>query len=693
MFATRQKPDYGGLGSIEVGPRVPGEAPVRRSTLAKNGLATTPVEGVNTVYDVLRYVARTYGNKPALGWRDVVDIVEEQKQVTKLVDGKEVSQTTTWKYFQLSGYTYISFAELYTIVHDIARGLADLGLQRSDILNIFAATSQHWQFVQHACMALGMTVATAYSTLGEAGLTHSLNEPEVAAVFTDADLLDIFARVLPNTPSVRLVVYSGEAAPAVLDKIRQTRHDVRIVTLDEVREAGRHSQTKIEHRAPQADDVALIMYTSGTTGPPKGVVLKHSNLVSAVAGVDLILGHHMEPDDTMLHYLPLAHVLEYLVELSFMFLGITAGFGRVKTLTDASVRNCKGDLAEFRPSLLAAVPAVWETIRKGILDQVNKAGTFKKTVFNTSVRAKRASIPGISQLLDNTVFKVVKEKTGGRLRMTMSGGAALSKVTQEFLSTTLVDILQGYGMTESCGMCAFLPPEFFQLGVAGAPVPCVEIKLIDVPDAGYLSTNPLPQGEILIRGPVVTSGYYKRPDLNNDPTIFDPPEKGGWLHTGDIGQWNKDGTLSLIDRVKNLVKLQNGEYVALEQLEAIYRSAPVSATIAVIANGGVRQPIAVVVPHEAHLRAALGLSANGKDLRELCATPGAAEVVLAECNRAGKAQGLKGAEMLSAVVLTADEWTPESGLVTAAMKLQRRHIEARYAEEIKAAFKSSQGID
>lgn len=265
-------------------------------------------------------------------------------------------------------------------------------------------------------------------------------------------------------------------------------------------------------------------------------------------------------------------------------------------------------------------------------------------------------------------------------------------------------------MTESCGMCAILPPEFFDYGVAGAPVPCTEIKLVDVPDAGYKSTNKLPQGEILIRGPAVTSGYYKRDDLNNDKEIFEPAEGGAWLHTGDVGQWNADGTISVIDRIKNLVKLSGGEYIALERLEATYKSANVVNNIAVVANSDVRAPIAVVHPHEVNLRAALGEKATGKDLDAICEMKEAQDIVVAACNKTGKTQGFKPMETLTAVVLTHDEWTPESGLLTAAQKLQRRKIEERYAHAIKvrrvfarlrvltvprlqAAFKASQGGD
>ncbi|EJD43983.1 long-chain-fatty-acid-CoA-ligase [Auricularia subglabra TFB-10046 SS5] len=685
------KPNFGGAASIEVSPKVPGESPIRRSSLAKDKLAATPQEGVETVYDVLKYTARTFGTKPAFGYRDVVSIVEEEKEVKKVVDGKETVQKKVWKYFQLSDYKYISFVEFHSIVTDVAKGLVDLGIKRDDVVNIFAATSHNWQIVQHASMAIGSTIATAYDTLGEAGLTHSLNEPEVAAVFTNAELLDIFSRVLPNTPTPRLVIYDGEAKPAVLEKIKSIREDLKLITLDELRTLGKNSQTTFEDRAPKADDIACIMYTSGTTGNPKGVLLKHSNLIGSIAGLRLLMGSYFKEDDTMLHYLPLAHVLEYIVELYFFYLGITCGYGRVKTLTDASVRKCKGDLAAFAPSLLIGVPAVFEMIRKGIVAQVNKSGPVRKSVFNAGLTIKKANVPGLSQVVDAVVMKAVKEKTGGRLRITMSGGAALSQETQEFLTAALVDVLQGYGMTESCGMCAILAPEFFQFSVVGAPVPCIEIKLVDVPDAGYLSTNKQPQGEILIRGPAVTSGYYKRPDLNNDPSIFEPAEKGGWLHTGDVGQWNPDGTLSIIDRIKNLVKLSGGEYIALERLEATYKSANVVSNLCVVANSEVRAPIAVVFPHELHLRAALGASAEGKDLHALCESKEARDLVLRELVKVGKGQAFKPMETITAVVLTPDEWTPESGLVTAAQKVQRKKVEERFSSEIKAAFKASQG--
>jgi len=418
-------------------------------------------------------------------------------------------------------------------------------------------------------------------------------------------------------------------------------------------------------------------------------VLTHGNVVACIGGVYHLVGHHLRVDDEYLAYLPLAHILEYVVEVCFYLVGIRTGYGRVKTLTDASVRNCKGDILAFRPTILVGVPQVWETIRKGILSKVNASGTLRKNIFHGAMAVKKANVPVLASFAD-LVLNGVKAATGGRLRLAMSGGAALSRETQEFLSVALVTMLQGYGMTESCAMCAILPPELMQYGAVGLPVPCTEIKLIDVPEAGYKATGNPPQGEVCIRGPAVTKGYYKRPDLNEDETIF---TKDGWLRTGDVGQWNPDGTLSVIDRIKNLVKLQGGEYIALERLEAVYKSCNWVANICVHASAEAKQPIAIIIPHEVHLRHAFAQrSLPGIDstapLADLCHDKAVQALMLKECNAVGKKNEFKAMEMLEAVILTADEWTPESGLVTAAQKVQRSKIAKHFAEEIKTIYRN-----
>ncbi|KAI0323620.1 long-chain-fatty-acid-CoA-ligase [Cubamyces sp. BRFM 1775] len=682
---------YGFPGSVEVdSEKVDGSTRIRRLRMTKDKLTTQPMEGIDIVPDVLDYAARTHGNKDSYGYREVVRVHEEKKDVKKVVGGKEVTETKTWKYFELSDYKYLTFVQVKEAAQEVAGGLLKLGVQKEDIVNVYASTSPNWQLVSWGCNLIGTAIATAYDTLGESGLQHSLNEPECVGIFTNAELLPVVANVAANVPSLRLVMYDGEPKQELVDKIKAARDTIQVVSLDEVRKLGKGTSPEdLKDRRPSPTDVSCIMYTSGTTGPPKGVVITHSNLIASVGAVYQLLGHHLRAEDTFIAYLPLSHILEFVVELCLFFVGMTFGYGRVKTLTDASVRNCVGDIRAFKPSIMIGVPAVWEMIRKGIMAKINSGGTIKKSVFSGAYTVKKAGVPGLSQLVDSAIFSQIKSATGGKLRLALSGGAALSAETQEFLSVALVTVLQGYGMTESCGMCAIMPPEFMQYNTVGLPLPSIEIKLLDVPEAGYRSTNDPPQGEVCIRGPSVTKGYFKRDDLNNDENIF---TKDGWLRTGDVGQWNPDGTLSLVDRIKNLVKLQGGEYIALERLESIYKSCNLVSNICVHANPNAKQPMAIIIPHDAHLRQALeakgvaGVDAKAA-LPELCHSGAVVDFVLKECNAVGKKNGFKPMELLQAVVLTPEEWTPESGLVTAAQKVQRKKVAEAFDKEIKAVYK------
>ena len=294
------------------------------------------------------------------------------------------------------------------------------------------------------CNYIGTAIATAYDTLGESGLQHSLNEPECIGMFTNAELLTVVANVAANVPSLRLVVYDGKPKQELVDKIKAARETMQVISIDELRALGKGTTAEqLKERTPTPEDVSCIMYTSGTTGPPKGVVITHSNLIASLGAVRTLPGHHLRAEDTYIAYLPLSHILEFVVELCLFFVGMTFGYGRVKTLTDASVRKCVGDIRAFQPSIMIGVPQVWEMIRKGIMARIRSAGTLRKSVFNGAYSVKKAGVPGLSQMADMAVFNTIRSATGGKLRLALSGGAALSAETQEFLSIALVTVLQG----------------------------------------------------------------------------------------------------------------------------------------------------------------------------------------------------------------------------------------------------------
>lgn len=351
-----------------------------------------------------------------------------------------------------------------------------------------------------------------------------------------------------------------------------------------------------------------------------------------------------------------------------LFWGGTMGYGNPRTLSDGSMRNCQGDIREFKPTILVGVPAVWESVKKGVLGQLNKNNFLVKSLFWGAMSAKNFllgnGLPGANTgawFLDTMIFRKLKEATGGKLRIVMNGGGPISKDTQHFVSMAIAPMISGYGLTETSAMGALNDPMAWNPNALGEVPASVEIKLVDFPDAGYLTENNPPQGEIFIRGGSVTANYFK-----NEEETKSAFAEGGWFMTGDIGEFDKYGHLRIIDRKKNLVKTLNGEYIALEKLESVYRSSPIVSNICVYAAQDQAQPVAIIVPVEAALKkvAADNNIKGGDTLESLVQNEALKSVVLKELQSAGKAGGLKGIEIISGVVLSDEEWTPQNVRLT-----------------------------
>ena len=369
---------------------------------------------------------------------------------------------------------------------------------------------------------------------------------------------------------------------------------------------------------------------------------------------------YIGPGDGLLTYLPLAHILEYVFENAAIYWGTTLGYGNPKTLSDTSVRNCNGDIREFKPSVLVGVPAVWETVKKGIIAKVNAGSPIVRGLFWGALWAKSTllstGLPGTG-LLDAVVFKKIKEATGGRMKLCMNGGGPVAKDTQNFISMAICPMIIGYGLTETTAMGTLQNPTEWTNESIGAMPASVEAKLVDFPDAGYFATNkPHPQGEIWLRGPTIMEGYFK-----NDKETAEAMTSDGWFKTGDIGEWDRNGHLKIIDRKKNLIKTLNGEYIALEKLESIYRSAPVVANICVYADDSKAKPIAIIVPAEPALKKlAASVGVEEAHLEELVHDKKVQGAVLRELQAAGRNGGLTGIEIIEGVVVSDEEWTPQN---------------------------------
>jgi long-chain acyl-CoA synthetase len=675
-----------------------GETIPRRNHRSKNGLVSTLHPSIFTVWDIVCSSSKRYGDGKATGKRKLIRIHEETKNIKKKIEGKEQDVEKKWQYCELSPYEFCSFTEHKTNALRVGYGFRALGMAAGDRVHLYAATHPHWLLTAHGAASQSLPIVTAYDTLGEEGLKHSLLQTQAKSIFLDPHLLTKLFEPLKEAKSIQNIIYNDDNAPPFAAEPEKTRADIEklkdvhpwltVISFSELLRKG--EKNPVDPVPPKAEDLCCIMYTSGSTGTPKGVLLTHKNVVAAIAGADTVVGEFLGPGDGLLAYLPLAHILEFVFETACIFWGGTLGYGHPKTISDNSVRNCRGDIVEFKPTVLVGVPAVWETVKKGILAKVSKMNPIVKNIFWGSLSAKSFMMENAgylpfaslgTSLIDTIVFSKMRDATGGKLRFCMNGGGPIAKETQRFISMCIAPMIGGYGLTETSGMGALQDPLAWTDTALGEVPGGVEVKLVDFPDAGYYCTNKPPQGEIWIRGDSVASGYL---DLKEETK---ESFREGWFLTGDIGEFDASGNLRIIDRKKNLVKTLNGEYIALEKLESIYRSIAIVSNVCVFVAEGRNKPIAIVVPNEPALGdLAVNYGIHGLTLEELCHNTTLNRLVVDEMQACGRKGGLGGIELIEGVVLSKEEWTPENGLVTPSQKLHRKNIVEKYKVQIKIAY-------
>lgn len=694
--------------TVPVGEAKSGETAPRRKASQKEAALERPTDSKATVLsDYFEECVKRQGKRPAIGWREFINTHIDTKKVTKMIDGKETQVDKDWVYYEYAKYSFIDYPELLELVKNYSKGLVKLGLNpgQVDKLHIYAQTSHRWMQTFLAAQFQGIPIVTAYDTLGESGLTHSLLQTELKAIFTDNTLLALLVRPLKEATSVKYIIHFDEMDPndkrmqgkyygdaiAAKEKILKNRPDIKFISFNECVELGKTSKD-IGFTKPSPEDLSCIMYTSGSTGPPKGVVLSQRNILAALGGISTNADRSLVTNnDRIIAFLPLAHIFELAFELVAFWWGGCLGYANVKTLTDASCRNCQSDLVEFKPHIMVGVAAVWESVRKGVLAKIRKESAIVQKIFWTAYHAKAAfkayHIPGAGAF--DVIFKKVKAATGGELRYVLNGGSPISKDAQVFVSNLIAPMLLGYGLTETCANTTIVEHKRFEYGTVGTLTGAITAKLIDVADAGYYAKNN--QGEILVTGPCVTKEYYK-----NEKETAEAFTPDGWFRTGDIGEWAPNGTLRIIDRKKNLVKTLNGEYIALEKLESVYRSNPVVLNLCAYADQSKVKPIAIILPNEANLKSFLAdekvysqLEADSKELAHLCDDKKVIKAVTKHLVQTGKSQGLKGIELIQTVVLLDDEWTPQNGFVTSAQKLQRKKILASCQDKVDEAYNNS----
>ena len=301
--------------------------------------------------------------------------------------------------------------------------------------------------------------------------------------------------------------------------------------------------------SPSPSDIAIIMYTSGSTGIPKGVILTHENLMATMKGFSDAVP--ISGDDVLLGFLPLAHVFELLAENVCLLNGVSIGYSSPLTLLDTSSglkTGARGDAAILRPTALTTVPLILDRISKGVQERVSKGGILAKSVFSFAYNYKKRWMKcGYdTPILNKILFSKITNLLGGQVNMLLCGGAPLSPDTQEFIKICLcANVIQGYGLTETTSCATVMDRNDRTLGRAGPPATICDIKLVDWDEGKYrITDHPFPRGEIVIGGPNISPGYYKLPSKTSEE-FFDADGKR-WFRTGDIGEIHQDGVIKII---------------------------------------------------------------------------------------------------------------------------------------------------
>lgn len=636
---------------------------------------------------VWNWTVEKYGDNPILGTRQVVT-EEEEKQA----NGK------TFKKLIMGDYNWLTYNEVSAKADHVGRGLRVLGMEPKEKIAIFADTKAEWFISAQACFKQGFPLVTLYTNLGEDAIAHGINQTSVSTVVTSYDLLPKFKNILGKTPSVQKIIFFEDQLKEA--NVTGYKNDVQIVPFQEVVSLGKDKGQKSEYDAQGCvpRDLAIIMYTSGSTGVPKGVMLSHRNLMATLSSIAKTLKLEPEGQETYLAYLPLAHVLELLSEMMMCLFGVRIGYSHPNTLTDKSTMikaGTSGDATILKPTIMAAVPLVLDRIYKAIIDNIGKRGEFFKRFFEMCFNYRLAAIRNndSTPILDLVLFRKMRALIGGRMKLMFSGGAPLSGETHDCIRVCMgVPVLQGYGLTETTASACIMDIDDLSTGRVGAPNQNVQLKLINWDEGNYkISDKPLPRGEVVLGGNFVAEGYYKMPEKTAEEFYEEYGRR--WFKTGDIGEITEDGCLRIIDRKKDLVKLALGEYVSLGKVESVLKTCHLVENICIYGDPSKHYCVALVVPNRPAFDALTEvLGKSDSSFESLCED----KIIIGEVLRSlvahGKKFKLEKFELPGAVTLCKELWAPDSGLVTAAFKLKRKPIQDFYQRDLDRMYESTRGI-
>ena len=561
--------------------------------------------------------------------------------------------------------------EVGAIVREVALGLIAIGRQPGDRVALLSSSRAEWVQADFAISSAGCVTVPIYPSYPPELIAYVVNDSEARTLIVeDAGQLAKALQARKEMPRLEhIIVIAGYEAPEP-PKI--------VMTWDALRRLGRdnesaHKSTLADRVAStHPDDIATIVYTSGTTGPPKGVVQTHGNHIAAVGAASAMTP--VEPGWVHLLFLPLAHSFARLES----FLGI---HNRLLTAFAESLDTVGENLKEVRPHFICSVPRVFEKVYAKILAGVEAGPPTKKKIFYWAIgvgrevsryQQRRQPLPrGLAAkrvLAHKLVFSKLHAALGGRLRWAVSGGAPLSRDIAEFFHAAGILLLEGYGLTETCPVLSFNTPTEYKFGSVGRALPGIEVRIAD-------------DGEILTRGPnVATRGYYKQPTATTE--VFEP---SGWFHTGDIGHIGDDGFIYITDRKKDLIVTAGGMNLAPQNIENLLKADPFVSQVMVY---GDRRPYPVAL-----------ITVNPEELDKFARDQGiiAADATVVTkhpkvIERVARIVDEKNTHLQSYAkikkfcVLPAD-FTQEGGELTPTLKVKRKVVAEKYRNAIEELYR------
>jgi long-chain acyl-CoA synthetase len=563
----------------------------------------------------------------------------------------------------------LSWRQVGEVVRELATGLLALGRRKDDAIGILSASRAEWVQADFAIFSAGCRTIPIYPTYPPDLIQYLVNDAGVKTLFVEdpgqlAKVLEVQGKMEGLEQIVVMQGYEGEASP-------------RIMTWTELRRLGRDNVERLKSELAgrvaeiRPEDIATIVYTSGTTGPPKGVVQTHGNHIATLesaAKMDTI-----EDGATHLLFLPLAHSFARLESFLGVHRGLTTAFAE-------NIDKLRDNLPEVKPDFICSVPRVFEKVYAGVIAKAEAGSPLKKKIFQWAVgvgrevsRLQQARKPvpaGLAfkhRLAHKLVFSKLHAALGGRLRFAVSGGAPLSKEIAEFFHAAGILILEGYGLTETCPSLTFNRLQRFKFGSVGQAQPGIEVKIA-------------PDGEILGRGANIAKGYFKKPEATAEVFLAD-----GWFATGDIGKIDEDGFLFITDRKKDLIVTAGGMNIAPQNIENLLKGDPFISQAMV---HGDKRPYPVAL-----------LTLNPEELAKFAKEQGILNLDPASLakhpkvvDRVSRVVEARNAELQSYAkvkkfAILPGDFTVDNGLLTPTLKVKRRIITDQHRELLDSLYR------